>query len=371
MRGRKKQRYLNPLIFAAILSALSCQILESDEHESAGLIIYSTDLIKPAVYLKNLNTGKTEVLLTNQTGIGEGFGIAVNPSFDQMIYTVKEVSYDNRINIRSYKDHQFYLMDLKKKDSRPLRGKLVEPDFFAKELIKYKAKASDEEIPVIGSNPVWSPDGKKLAYTKISFPQIGAQDLYVYDLEKEEIRPLAYNINFEMNPKWSLDSNAIIYETNEGLPGTGFSRNIYRNFRSFRLALSESEGEVYTQKKGAIADTDKGVFVLEGSENSFLKYDISTEETDSIFFYQTEDTVLFSEIHNQIYEEERVILTFRLFDEKTGSRWTESKHWGEYIGFYDFKNERFIKLETFAEPQYIGHVFWKDLPYTIRGNNYF
>ncbi|GAB5410575.1 MAG: hypothetical protein BalsKO_29400 [Balneolaceae bacterium] len=343
--------------------------MEREKGGLDGLIIYSTT-IKPAVYMKNLNTGNTEMLLERTENTGD-FGITVNPSFDQMVYSIREITSDNRINITTEKDSQFYLMDLETRTSKPLTGKLVEPDFFSKELIKYKAKVSNEEIPVMGTNPAWSPDGSKLAYTKVSFPEIGVQDLYVYDFEKKEIRPLAYNIHFDMNPQWASDSKTIIYETNEGLPGDGFVRDWYSNFRNFSFNLDKSSGELFSEIKGVVAEIDEYVFVLEDTLNGFIKYDIAREVSEPVFFYQTEDTTLISRVHKQLDSDEKVLLTFSLFEEFTDRPWLGSTHWEEYIGFYDFKEKRFIKLETFTKAKYINNIFWKDLPNTARGNNYF
>ena len=63
---------------------------------------------------------------------------------------------------------------------------------------------------ILNSRPSWSPDGKKLAMTR---RRRGFNDLFIYDLEKEEFRRISSRLRAK-DPSWSPDGKAIAFVNN-------------------------------------------------------------------------------------------------------------------------------------------------------------
>src|SRR6185436_19160275 len=65
------------------------------------------------------------------------------------------------------------------------------------------------------SNPVWSPDGKKIAFvttrTDHSF-------IMVYDMATRSVKYMSPSVDFDSNPQWTEDSKSIVFVRRPGLP---------------------------------------------------------------------------------------------------------------------------------------------------------
>jgi Tol biopolymer transport system component len=73
-------------------------------------------------------------------------------------------------------------------------------------------KDREIELPTLDEifNPTWSPDGNSVAFTGMSR---GLTDLYVYDLEAEQLRALTNDAYAELQPSWSPDGRLIAFAT--------------------------------------------------------------------------------------------------------------------------------------------------------------
>jgi WD40 repeat protein len=86
-------------------------------------------------------------------------------------------------------------------------------------------------LPLDGAaNPVWSPDGRQLAFTGFAG---GLTDLYIVNRDGSDLRRLTNDRYAELNPAWSPDGKTIAFTTDRG-PETDFS--ILR-FGNMRIAL--------------------------------------------------------------------------------------------------------------------------------------
>lgn len=89
------------------------------------------------------------------------------------------------------------------------------------------------------ASPVFSPDGKQLAFTGM---EGGISDLYVINADGTGLRQLTRDKYAQLMPAWSPDGHTIAYVTDEG-PGTSFADLSYGNFRIalFDLDLGQRE----------------------------------------------------------------------------------------------------------------------------------
>lgn len=61
------------------------------------------------------------------------------------------------------------------------------------------------------TKPVWSPDGKKIAYGRVVGNNM---DLYVMTRATMAVKRLTFNAMWDGDPTWSKDGSTILFESN-------------------------------------------------------------------------------------------------------------------------------------------------------------
>ncbi|HJS48317.1 MAG TPA: DPP IV N-terminal domain-containing protein, partial [Gemmatimonadales bacterium] len=84
------------------------------------------------------------------------------------------------------------------------------------------------------TNPTWSPDGRRIAFTGYDG---GLSDLYVIERATGEVTRLTADRYADLQPAWSPDGRRLAFVTDRG-PGTDFGR---LDFGNLRLALYDFE----------------------------------------------------------------------------------------------------------------------------------
>ncbi len=77
------------------------------------------------------------------------------------------------------------------------------------------------------SNPAWSPDGRYIAFTGMAG---GLSDLYLWDLETEQLERLTNDPYADFHAAWSPDGNTLAFTSDRG-PETDFETLSYSKFR--------------------------------------------------------------------------------------------------------------------------------------------
>ncbi|MCK4786048.1 MAG: S9 family peptidase, partial [Desulfobacteraceae bacterium] len=130
----------------------------------------------------------------------------------------------------------------------------------------------------------WSPDGAKIAFEHRSDPLINSYvtaDISILTVETKEIQPLVSNPGYDGKPKWSPDSNWIIYYTSAG-------DTISDYYKNGQLHKIPAKGGKPTQLAGDLDEwasnivwTPKGIFLLawQHTKRYIFKVDPETGET--------------------------------------------------------------------------------------------
>ena len=87
--------------------------------------------------------------------------------------------------------------------------------------------ADREDGPGAITNPAWSPDGRYIAF---SGTDGGISDLYVYDLESDDLLQLTDDKYADLQPTWSPDGSTIAFTSDRG-PETNFETLVYSEFQ--------------------------------------------------------------------------------------------------------------------------------------------
>lgn len=98
------------------------------------------------------------------------------------------------------------------------------------------------EFPGIGAvnNPAWSPDGRWIAF---SGSVGGITDLYLYDLDTDQISQLTNDKNADLQAAWSPDGKTIAFTSDRG-PETDFARLTYSRFQIAMLDVASRQVQV-------------------------------------------------------------------------------------------------------------------------------
>lgn len=125
-------------------------------------------------------------------------------------------------------------------------------DYFGQSAIYIRDMASGEEkmiAPGVRSTLGWSPDGRRIVYSKYNEPSVYGHlfyDLYMYDLDKDDETRLTTGLR-AFNPAWSPDGSRIVFaHSSDGTVNLGV---VDADGSGFRSLTTFSQGEqVFTPK---------------------------------------------------------------------------------------------------------------------------
>ena len=103
--------------------------------------------------------------------------------------------------------------------------------------------------PNVGAalDPAWSPDGRYIAF---SGSVGGISDLYLYDLQGDQLTQLTRGREAELQPSWSPDGRTLAFVTDRG-PGTDFERLTFAPMRLATMDVASREVKVLAGFTGA------------------------------------------------------------------------------------------------------------------------
>ncbi len=122
------------------------------------------------------------------------------------------------------------------------------------------------DIDAIGS-VAWSPDGQKLAFAGNYGP---FQDIYVYNLETEELQNVTNDVITDVTPVWGPDSELIYFTSYRG---NLTDLNVYRNASKLLARDDMYTSDIYSVRPGA----ESAVRLTETPEWNEFQPDITNE----------------------------------------------------------------------------------------------
>ena len=145
-----------------------------------------------------------------------------------------------------------------------------------------------EEIVISGvpalNNPSWSPDGKKIAFSGLAG---GEQNLYMYNLEDEEVIQLTDDVHSYVHPSWSEDGKHLAFSTDK--PQTSQTRGnpeFHFNLGVMDMTNDKNSTSILDVFPGAenlnplFASDDEGLYFLSNSDGFRNLYYYSFDEGD-------------------------------------------------------------------------------------------
>jgi dipeptidyl aminopeptidase/acylaminoacyl peptidase len=270
--------------FIIFFGFLSCSILEADSSLIGDFVVYS-DLTTPEegdhpvrlqMFVKYLSSNE-EVQLSyfGNTELDDScddpyIEFDISPDGEKII-----VSSGDNFGLIDENNGVLRIIDLESRKTTDLYGTVSQS--IRKSKMKNPEqvlKVSSEEEILFGRNPVWSPDGKKIAFTKVSFPSLGYTDIYIYDVKTKEVRPLELNPFNDSRPQWSEDSKSIYFYTDQRTETRGTVINIWKS------DIEGKERIKFGEYSGLISEFGGGTNLISlersGEESKITKININT-----------------------------------------------------------------------------------------------
>jgi len=163
-------------------------------------------------------------------------------------------------------------------------------------------------------SPSWSPNGKKLAFTGLSFN--GYKDIYIFDTETEELTQLTDDAYDDNDPSWSPDGNFLVFSSDRTDFGKQWSYNLFLlnvndgNLSYLTFGKQKDAAPVFSPDGRHIAftsdrDLSLNIYLLEldGKKNPKMEYKI-TRFANAAFDpeWTPEGGLLFAAYENQRFQ---------------------------------------------------------------------
>jgi Tol biopolymer transport system component len=177
------------------------------------VFLSSRDLFSVEMYMSDVRTGKVTRRITKT---------AVDPHFQSIQFINSAGSWDAD-------GHRFVFAAVS--EGKPVLAFLDSDGHKLPDEIKF---------PKLGEilNPSWSPDGKKIAFSGLSG---GYTDLYIYNLETQELKNMTQDPYGDIEPAWSPDGRWIAFVTerftNDLRAKT--ANDLFLNMGRYQLALMD------------------------------------------------------------------------------------------------------------------------------------